>query len=531
MHSTPHVLLLYPPIQLMDMETPRPDGSLGPLYLAASMEAQGIPTDILDASVGTPGQRLEDTFGRVVKQPNGLNRIGMEVKDIAAYVRNNDYTAVGIHSNFTPQTSIVFDAARAIKEENPSVLIYAGGVNARAMKDRFLETGLFDGICLTEGEYIFPNLVRAGVEGRPGGVAGVAYPGGKVNRVDESCFPAGLDQLPMPAWHKLPFEKYEMIASPHGVNVTERKGRRYAPIMTSRGCPFACTYCHISMEKRESSLTGAVGMLRKHSVERVVAEIDVLKDLGVERLFFEDDSLLADKARVKEIFRRVRDRNLLISNVNGVNLIHFYERSPAGPAKWPIDTEYLEVLRDAGFDQIVFPVESGSPRILKLHASNKVLPNKMDLVELMSTMTALGIKAPVNMMIGFPDETEGEIQESIDFARRLRDAGAPYVTFFIPIPFPGSRLHEMAIANGYLDPDFDPDTMNWKKPVMKNTAVPAGRLEEIRDWANEKVNTESHIRLRLEQSVGHRWRSGQEAMGSTATDDAGRSELKHFTAP
>ena len=510
MSSDPYVLLLYPPIQLMDIETPRPDGSLGPLYLAASLEGQGIPTDILDASVGTPEQRLEDTFGRSVKQPNGLNRIGMDVRDIAAHVKKNGYTAVGIHSNFTPQTNVVFETAQAIKDECPDVRIYSGGVNARAMKDRFLKTGLFDGICLTEGELVFPKLVRAGMQRKSlETIAGVAYKSGTV-AVDGSCFPADLDQLPMPAWHKLPFDKYEAIASPHGVDVTERRARRYAPIMTSRGCPFTCSYCHISTEKRETSLTGQIGMLRKHSVERVVAEIDTLKGMGIERLFFEDDSLLADKARVKAIFKRVRDHNLMISNVNGVNLIHFFERSQPTPVKWPIDVEYLEILRDAGFDQMVFPVESGSPRIVKLHATNKVILERMDLVELMRTMTKLGIKAPVNMMIGFPDETESEIQQSIDLALRLKDAGAPYVTFFIPIPFPGSRLHEIAIAGGHLDREFDPDNMNWKKPVMKNTAVPGEKLEEIRDWANEKVNTETHVRLRLEQSVGHRWRSGQE---------------------
>jgi radical SAM superfamily enzyme YgiQ (UPF0313 family) len=494
----------------MDVETPRPDGSLGPLYLAAALEAQGIPTDILDASVGTSEQTLGETFLRVAKQPNGLNRIGMTADDIAAYVSRNDYTDVGIHSNFTPQTNVVFEVARAIKQHSPAVRLHSGGVNARAMRDRFLSTGLFDDICLTEGELIFPQVIRARAAGKPvDSIPGVAYAPGKLTPVNQSCFPHQIDDLPLPAWDKLPLEKYDAIDSPHGVDVTERRAHRYAPIMTSRGCPFACTYCHISTEKRESSLTGAIGMRRIHSVERVLAEVDILKNLGVERLFFEDDSLLADKLRVKEIFKRIRDRNLLISNVNGVNLIHFYERSSERPGKWPIDVEYLEILRDAGFDQIVFPVESGAPRILRMHATNKVIPERMDLVELMSTMTKLGIKAPVNMMLGFPDETEDEIQQSIDLAQRLKDAGAPYITFFIPIPFPGSRLHDIAIQRGHLDQNFDPDTMNWKHAVMKNTVVPGPRLEEIRDWANQKVNTESHVRLRLERSVGHRWRSNE----------------------
>jgi len=67
----------------------------------------------------------------------------------------------------------------------------------------------------------------------------------------------------------------------------------------------------------------------------------------------------------------------------------------------------------------------------------------------------------------------------------------------------------MAIQGGYLDEDFDPDIMNWKNPVMKNTTVPPKRLEEIRDEANESINTKKHLETRLKQSAGHRLASGK----------------------
>lgn len=505
-------LLIYAPNQLMDVETPRPDGSLGPLYLAAALEARGIETHILDASVGAAEHSIDDTFYHSVRQPNGLTRIGMDFPEIAEYVAQGKYTFVGIHSNFTPQTRMVFETAKAIKAVVPDIRIYSGGVNARALRERFFATGLFDGICLTEGELVFPRMVEAHRDGRSlAGIAGVAYEeSGKIHMApaDGSCFPSHLDELAMPAWQKLPFDKYEKIASPHGVDVAERKAHLYAPIMTSRGCPFRCAYCHISDEKRAKDMTGAIGELRTHSIDRVLQEIETLQNMGIGRLFFEDDSMLAEKDRVKEIFRRVKDRNLLISNVNGVNLIHLYDRKRKDTdGTWTIDHEYLQILQEAGFDQIVFPAESGSERIVKKYATNKVLLGKMDLCKLMRAMTERGIKAPVNMMIGFPDETEEEIGQSLDFAKRLMDAGAPYTTFFIPIPFPGCKLYDQAIAGGHLPKDFDTDIMNWKRPVMRNTAVPPERLEEIRDKANDNINTELHLKRRLEQSTGHRWMS------------------------
>lgn len=93
-------LLIYPPNQLMDIETPRPDGSLGPLYLAAALESKGIVTDILDARIGSQEDNLEDTFYRNVKQQNGLTRIGMDFDKIAEYVTKNKYDFVGINSNW-----------------------------------------------------------------------------------------------------------------------------------------------------------------------------------------------------------------------------------------------------------------------------------------------------------------------------------------------------------------------------------------------------------------------------------------------
>ena len=216
---------------------------------------------------------------------------------------------------------------------------------------------------------------------------------------------------------------------------------------------------NISEEKNNSSTFGDIGSLRTHSIDRVIKEIDYLVSLNVRKLFFEDDSLLADKDRVKTIFKRVKSKKLSIANVNGVNLVHFFnthDRSGWIDGKFDIDTEYLEILKDSGFDQIVFPVESGSKRILKRYATNKVNLDRMDLFILMKTMSNMGIQAPVNMMIGFPDETEEEINMSIEYAKKLMDHGAPYVTFFIPIPFPGSTLYNIAINGGHLDVNFDP---------------------------------------------------------------------------
>ena len=239
----------------MEIETPRPDGSLGPLYLAGALEAAGYETDILDASVGTTNHNLEHTFFRAVKQTNGLIRIGLTETEISEVIANGGYDIVGISSNFTPQTRTAFEVARAAKAVSSDIFVIAGGVNARALAERFLQSGVIDTVCLTEGERIIVNLVRAWEKGGDlSNISGIArLREGKMVRqpVAPSDVCQNLDDLPMPALEKLPFQHYERIESSHAITPVFRK-ERYAPIQTSRGCWASCLYCHISHEKEHA---------------------------------------------------------------------------------------------------------------------------------------------------------------------------------------------------------------------------------------------------------------------------------------
>jgi len=303
------VLLLYPPSQLMAIETPRPDGSLGPLYLAGALEARSIEVDVLDAAVGSAEDRLEDTFLRPVMQPNGLIRVGMTLDRIRDYVAKGGYTIVGINSNFTAQTRMVLEVAQVVKEVDPNILVIAGGVNARNVPHRLLKNGMVDVICTTEGENIICDIIERHARGVSwkdiGGIIYGMHGSYITNAVKPESIVAVMDNLPFPAWHKLPFEKYGQISSPHGAIGGET--HRYAPLMTSRGCPFECTYCYISLEKVAEV---DIGSPRYKSFERVMHEVAILKSLGVDKIYIEDDSLLAKKARVRQIFGALRGESV-----------------------------------------------------------------------------------------------------------------------------------------------------------------------------------------------------------------------------
>jgi radical SAM superfamily enzyme YgiQ (UPF0313 family) len=455
-------------------------------------------------------------------QDNGLIRIGMSVERMKEVIAYGGYNIVGVHSNFTPQTRMALEVAQAAKAVRPDILVIAGGVNARALAGRFLAGGV-DIVCNTEGERVIVEIVRAWEKGRSfDEISGTVTlksaeivtgsprsgrnlillrrnPQADMDTLDD------LDGLPFPAWEMLPFRHYDSAVSAGRSFLKEPE--RSGSMMTSRGCPFWCDFCHISNERDYPRESGGIGKLRLKSIERVMAELGILKSLGVKRVRFEDDSFLAKKARVKEILRLLRKMDLKFEDANGVNLSHFVAMEGG---KHVIDVEYLELLAEAGFTTIVFPVESASQRILHQYASDKLNHTHLDVVELVRVAKRLGITTPINMMMGFPTETEEEMMASVELGRRLIGAGAPYVSFKVVVPFPGSRLYDSAIEEGYLPKDFDPDWFNWRKAVMVNTAVPPDRIEELQQWADESVNTAEHLKAELELQIGDRYYQSEE---------------------
>lgn len=164
--TTPKILLIYPPNQLLPIEIPRPDGSLGLLYLAGALRQYGIEVEILDASVGSKNDTLRETFFRRRIQHNGLTRIGMTKSRLREYIKSENYDIVGISSNFTPQTKMALEVARLAKEANPKIFVAAGGVNARALSRRFLESGFVDVVAMSEAEKTIIKIVTAWQKGQ-----------------------------------------------------------------------------------------------------------------------------------------------------------------------------------------------------------------------------------------------------------------------------------------------------------------------------------------------------------------------------
>jgi anaerobic magnesium-protoporphyrin IX monomethyl ester cyclase len=228
----------------------------------------------------------------------------------------------------------------------------------------------------------------------------------------------------------------------------------------------------------------------------VLRELDILKNLGVEYVFFEDDSLFAKKKRAYSLFNHVREMGLKLLDVNGINICHLQQNSGGGVLS--IDSEFLEVLAGAGFQWLSLPFESASQRILDKYASSKWNLKKFDVPALLKILDALNIKCSGHYMLGFPDETEAEIFSTIQMAKRHIEQGLDYALFFSVVPFPGSVLFDFVLNSGQLHPDFDPDQMRRTRSILSGLSMSAESLEAVRQLAWQIVNRAEFVEQRQE---------------------------------
>jgi len=488
-------LLLYPPLQFQPGIVAKPDGSLGLPYLAGALRDAGIPVALYDAAVGENGADLSASFWRTEPLVSGLVRVGVQEQTLVNLFM--EHTLIGITSVFSSQATQALAMVRLARQVNPTALIVVGGVHARTLPQPFFKAGA-DAVASGEAER---TIVQVAIRNREqlSQVPGLLLPSFcafGVRLSGPSVVIDDLDLLPFPAWDLLPLHQYWTIGRPHGRILDPPEP--YGSVMTTRGCTFACVYCHISVEKAPNATSGPIGRYRMKSEHRVVEEINRLRELGVRYVYIEDDTLLAKKPRALRIFRAIKDQHLHLADINGVNICHCYRN--AGGGRLEPDRDLLETMVDCGFRELSLPFESGSQRILDVYASRKWVVDSVDTSALIRTALDAGLRVSGNYTIGYPDETMDEIRTTLRMAKQHVDAGLDDVNIFLIVPFPGSALYDFARVNGYL-PDEDPDKMRWYEPTMANTLVPPETLKLVRDLAWELLNPSMTVRHKRQEAV------------------------------
>jgi radical SAM superfamily enzyme YgiQ (UPF0313 family) len=238
----------------------------------------------------------------------------------------------------------------------------------------------------------------------------------------EHRFLEELDQVPFD-YSLIAQDDYELNPTIRSYSSVKSKGKSFN-IMTSRGCPFKCIFC-------ASHRTHGREM-RYHSLERVKDDILRLKnEFGIKVITIEDDHFMGDKQRAYEIVRFIGE----------LGITAFF---PNSLALYALSREMLEALRQAGVEQLILAVESGSDYVLK-NVMKK--PLKLDIVRRVAKdCREIGIYTDCNILIGLPGERKQDIE---DTRRFLKTVDANWFRINVATPLLGSEMHDICEEKNY----------------------------------------------------------------------------------
>ena len=399
---------------------PRTDLPLGPLSMSAYLKK------FLDIDV-----KLIDFNAEV----NSLEDIPFNsFAELCEHVLNDasDFEPdfVGISSLFSPSFENFIDCGKVSRKIwAKAVLVGGGNIPTNSYEAIYKERGcdFFDGLCFGEGEKPLLELISATdpldyMKTSPSWITEEKVLSESLF-VPKHNFIENLDEIPFFDYELCDFSKHEtnqVVASYHNLE----KSRGYH-IMTSRGCPYFCTFCASHRTHGRS--------MRYHSLERVRSDFEKLKQLyGAETVIFQDDHLMADSDRVYKILDIVKSLGLNSVYQNGLTL-------------YALDRPMLEAFYGAGVRHLVLPVESGSEKVLKLQMKK---PLKMRISERVAAdCRDLGIYTNTNILIGMPGETKADFEEA---RHNLRNIASNWFNIAIASPIVGSEMHEVAMSKGYI---------------------------------------------------------------------------------
>jgi len=421
------VLLALPP-DIHNLEVYRIAGMnappLGLAWIAAVLEQHGHKVKIIDAPT-----------------------LKVTLKNFITEVKSWSPDLIGI-SMQTPMAPKGYRAILELKREVPDVPIVVGGTHPTYMYEEALNNGA-DVVVRGEGEYTALELVNT-LEAKGldysalKKVDGIAFRDrdGEIVVTKPRPLIHDLNELPFPAHHLLPMDKYTVF----------NKSVRVAHIMASRGCPYGCTYCITSYYWGRK--------IRFRSAENVVHEIEhLVEKYGAKQVAFTDDELVVNRKFMYDMIKGLKERGLDVTFACGARVDH-------------VDREYLKFLYDSGCTALYFGVESASQTTIDKIGKKISLEQVRKVFRWIKELKGF---AAGSFILGFPWETVEDMRNTVKFAVRLDPS---YAQFTVLTPFPGTPLFESAVKNNLIV-DWNWEHYTTIKPVIRGfhfTAEQLGRM-------------------------------------------------------
>lgn len=425
------LLLIYPPITRptdFDHRKMRvsPFFPLGLAYLAAAVSKTEHHVLVRDYLINMKEEG--------VPYSNDMIRYGETDEYIYEDIKKTKADIVGISCLFAAMEFDTKNLCRIAKAALPGAYIILGGPHAGASADKFLdESPEISAVILGEGEKNLIQLmdfIKANKDISK--VDGIAYrdSDNHVITKQKQHYIQNLDSIHFPSREMFDMPLYFNKSKSHN----PPKRSPCAQLITSRGCPFKCTFCALGRHWGEKQ--------RLRSATNVLEEIELLVNkYGVKEIHFEDDNLTFDKKRAIEIFKGIIDAKWDITWA-----------APTGLAVATLDEELLTYMKDSGCYSISLAIESGDQNVLTKLMHKPV--NLKKLPGIVQIARNLDLKVKGFFILGYPGETKLTMYKTIKFAQTLE---LDWSYFFIATPMPHTKMWDDAVEKGYFNPkNYDP---------------------------------------------------------------------------
>ncbi len=404
------VLLIYPPTFESKWGAIRPPIGLG--YLSEMLQQKEIEHQVIDMSLGYSVKHVQ--------------------KKIASF--HTDLIGVGMTSLFHQS---VYDILSTLKQKFPTIPIVVGGPHISTLRQQVLEEcSAIDYGTTLEGEESLIELCQ----GKPiEQIKGLLYrtSQNEIVYTGDRQFIMDLDRLPFPKYEKFELSKY--VAREIGV-------------ITSRGCPYSCTFCPVK------TTIGRVTRFR--SVQPIVDELEYWHQQGYRDILVLDDNFAMRQDRVYDICEEIDKRGLKGFRFrcgNGIRADH-------------VDHDLLKRMYEVGFRFLSFGVESANDHVLQAIKKGERLTRIKQAVK---DACEIGYDVTLFFIIGLPTETVAEAENSIRFALKYPVFDAK---FYNLIPFPNTEIYHWIETNNaflYQPEEYLNKASHWDaKPLFETPEFP-----------------------------------------------------------
>jgi len=408
------------------------DGGAGSRYQAKrEIKSFWYPTWLAQPAALVPGSRLVDAPAE-----------GLTVEQTLAIAQ--DYDLVIVHTS-TPSFPTDAKFAELLKERKPSAMI--GMVGAKVAVDAegsLLATDAIDFVAREEFDYTCKEIA----EGQPlHQVLGISYRRADGTVVHSAPRPMieDMDALPFVS----PVYRRDLNIRNYFIGYLNYP---YVSLYTGRGCRSRCTFCLWPQ-------TVGGHRYRTRSAENVLEEVKWIKENmpEVKEIMFDDDTFTDFKPRAEEIARGLGQLGVTWSCNAKANV--------------PYST--LKIMKENGLRLLLVGYESGDDQIL-LNIKKGL---RTDIARRFSEdCRKLGIMVHGTFILGLPGETQETIAKSIAFAKEIN----PHtIQVSLAAPYPGTRLHEQALENGWIAPNKTINLVNDKGVQLAAISYPHLSSEEI----------------------------------------------------